>query len=221
MSKRIQNDLDPLDLTTALTIDWNEKGQYWLCIGNKVWVCNYRLATATADGQQEQGVWYALELPDTPTCFVVVNSEMYFGTTAGQIMRFDANLKTYNGTTINAVWEMGFFNFGVEWLRKFIQRIFVTILPLVKTHVDLTYQTDRNGSLDTYTASYALNNFDHMNFAAFSFATNYSPQPFKFKVRAKKIDYFKLVLTNDGTDSATVLSVTIPSRTGGEIKNRS
>lgn len=213
MSKRIQNDLDAVDLTNAITIDWSDKGIYWLCVGKKIWACNYRLGTET-----EQGIWYVLELPDTPTCFVIVDSEMYFGTTNGQIMRFDETLRTYNGTTINAVWEMGFFNFGVEWLRKFIQRIFVTILPRIKTHVDLTYQTDRNGSSDTYTATYALNNFDNMNFADFSFSTNYSPQPFKFKVRAKKIDYFKMILTNNDTDTTTVLSITIPSRIGGEVK---
>lgn len=209
MSKRVQNDLDTLDLSTAITIDWNDKGHYWLCVGNKVWVHNYRTDT-----------WHILQLPDTPTCFLAIDAKMYFGTTNGQIMKFDETLRTYNGVTINATWEMGFFNFGVEWLRKFIQRIFVTILPRIKTHIDITYQTDRSGSSDTYTASYSLNTFDNMDFRAFSFVTNYSPQPFKFKIRAKKIDYFKLLITNNGTDTATVLSITVPSRTGGEVKNR-
>ena len=36
--QRIQNDIADLDLTSALTVDWNEKGQYWFCIGKKVWV---------------------------------------------------------------------------------------------------------------------------------------------------------------------------------------
>lgn len=209
MSKRVQNDLDDVDLTQALTIDWNDKGLYWLCVGNKIWVHNYRTDT-----------WYVLELPDTPTCFCLVDSAMYFGTTEGQIMRFDETLGTYDGININAEWEMGFFNFGVEWLRKFIQRIFITLLPLTKTHVDITYETDRSNTSDPYTASYGLSSFDTWDFSDFSFETNYSPQPFKFKIRAKKIDYFKLKLSNSETDGATVLSITIPSRTGGEIKNR-
>jgi hypothetical protein len=208
-SKRVQNDLDAVDLTTALTVDWSDKGQYWLCVGKKIWVLNYRTDT-----------WHILELPDTPTCFCLVEDKLYFGTSAGQIMKFDEDLRTFNGTTITATWEMGFFNFGVEWLRKFIQRIFVTILPRIKTHIDITYQTDRNGSSDTYTAEYSLSTFDHMDFSAFSFETNYSPQPFKFKIKAKKIDYFKLIIENNDTDTATVLSITIPSRTGGEIRNR-
>jgi len=209
LSKRVQNDLDAVDLTTALTVDWSDKGLYWLCVGKVIWVFNYRTDT-----------WHILELPDTPTCFCVVDSIMYFGTTAGQIMKFDETLKTYNGTTITDYWEMGFFNFGVEWLRKFIQRIFVTILPRIKTHIDISYQTDINGSSDTYTAEYSVSTFDHMDFEHFSFETNYSPQPFKFKIKAKKIDYFKLIISNNDTDTATVLSITIPSRTGGEIRNR-
>jgi hypothetical protein len=149
-----------------------------------------------------------------------VDAKLYFGTTAGQIMRFDETLRTYNGTTITDSWEMGFFNFGIEWLRKFVQRLYVTILPRIKTHINIAYQTDRNGLSDTYIAEYSVSTFDHMDFGHFSFETNYSPQPFKFKIRAKKIDYFKLLISNNDTDTATVLSITIPSRTGGEVKNR-
>jgi len=208
-SRRIQNDLDKVDLTKAITVDWSDKGQYWLCVDNTVWVLNYRTDT-----------WYVLEFPDTPTCFCLVEDKLYFGTTNGQIMKFDENFVTYNGEIIKADWEMGFYNFGVEWLRKFIQRIFVSILPLTKTHINIQYETDRSNQSETLTAEYALSNFDTWDFSDFSFETNYSPQPFKFKIRAKKIDYFKLKISNHGTDPATVLSITIPSRTGGEVRNR-
>jgi hypothetical protein len=210
MSQRVQNDLDAVDLSKAITTDWFDKGQYWLCIGNKVWVYNYRTDT-----------WHVLELAHTPTCFTVFDKKLYFGTTSGTIMEFDSTLKTFDGETIKSSWEMGYFNFGVDWLRKFIQRMYVSILPRIKTHIDLSYETDRSGTSDTYTASYALNTFDHLDFSNFSFRTNYSPQPFKFKIRAKKIDYFKLKITNNDTDTATVLSITLPTRTGGEVKSRS
>lgn len=210
MSKRIQNDLDKVDLTKAITVDWNDKGLYWLCVGKMIWVYNYRTDT-----------WHVLSLPHTPTCFCIVDSKMYFGTDTGQIMKFDETLGTYDGTVINSEWEMGFYNFGVEWLRKFLQRLFVSILPLTQTHIDITYETDRSTVSDTLTAKYALSGFDTWDFSNFSFETNYNPQPFKFKIRAKKIDYFKLKIVNNGTDGATVLSITIPSRVGGEIKNRS
>lgn len=210
ISKRVQNDLDTVDLATALTVDWSDKGQYWLCVGTTIWILNYRTDT-----------WHILELPDTPTCFRLVDADLYFGTANGQIMKFGEEYATYNGTNIAATWEMGFFNFGVEWLRKFVQRLFLSILPLTTTHVDVYIKTDRNANYQFIkTISYSLSSFETWDFSTFSFEVNYSPQPFKMKVRAKKIDYLKVKLVNDGTDGAVVLSVTFPTRTGGEIKNR-
>ena len=216
VSQKIQNDIADLDLTSALTVDWNEKGQYWFCIGKKVWVFNYRV-----------NVWYILEFPDTPTCFVVAGNNLYIGTTAGEIMRLDEASMTYAGETITATWEMGFTHFGADWIRKFIQRVFLTILPLGKTQVDMTFETDLDNTSDTFTATYQLSSFADWDFAGtdtvptrlgFSFATNYSPQPFKFKIRAKKFDYFKLKLKNHETYGCTILSITLPTRTGGEVK---
>jgi len=208
-SQRIQRDLDILDLTNSITWDWNDKGLYFLCIGKRIWIYNYRVDS-----------WYILDIPHTPTCFLTVDSKLCFGTTDGYIMEFDEDAMTYDGTAIVATWKMGYYNFGVDWLRKFIQRVFVSILPMTRTHVDISYMTDRSGSSDTYTAAYGISTFDHMDFAHLSFATNYSPQPFKFKIRAKKIDYFKIVLTNNSDDSAAVLSITIPVRSGGEVRQR-
>ena len=223
-SQRIQNDLDLEDLTTALTVDWNDKGQYWLCIGQKVWILNYRVAT-----DKELGVWYILDLPHTPTSFVICEQDLYIGMSTGEIMKLDVTKGTFDGTTISATWAMGFFSFGVDWLRKFIQRLFISILPLARTHVDVSYETDLDNTSDVFTAFYALSGFEDFCFygidetlanqaLGFDFSTNYSPQPKKFKIRAKKIDYFKLKLANDGTDGVTVLSITLPTRTGGEVK---
>ena len=111
---------------------------------------------------------------------------------------------------------MGYFNFGEEWLRKFIQRLFLSILPMTTTHVDVYLKTDRNSNWQfVKTVSYALSSFDTWDFSGidvegyesigFSFETNYSPQPFKMKVRAKKIDYFKVKLVNtDGRCSGAI-----------------
>lgn len=209
VSEKIQADLDSLDLTKAITFDWDDNGIYILAVGKRVWMFNYRV-----------NVWYILDLPDTPTCFTIVEKDLYFGTEGGHIMKFDESVGTYNGQIIKADWKMGFHNFGAEWLRKFIQRMFVTIKPLTETHVDISYETDRKTTSDILTARYGLSGFDTWDFSTFDFSTNYNPQPFKFKIRAKKIDYFKLKISNHGKDGAVVLSVTIPSRIGGEIKNR-
>jgi hypothetical protein len=210
MSKRIQNDLDDLDLSQALTIDWNERGIYMLCVGKKVWCYNYRV-----------DAWYILELAHTPTCFLAVDGALCFGTDNGEIMRFDKKLVTFDGEEIVAEWEMGYFNFGVDWLRKFIQRLFISILPYTSTHVDIYVSTDLNAAFQYVgTASYSLSSFETWDFSTFSFEVNYSPQPFKKKLRANKIDYLKIKLITGGTDTATILSLTLPTRIGGEVKNR-
>lgn len=214
-SQRIQNDLDDVDLTQALTVDWNDKGLYWLCVGKRVWVYNYRVGTET-----EQGAWYILDFPHEPTSFLICEQDLYIGTTDGMIMKYDPTVGTFDGADIDARWEMGFTAFGADWIRKFIQRLYITLKPLTTTHLDISYETDLDNGSETLTASYALGSFETWDFSTFSFAQNYSPQPFKFKIRAKKIDYFKLKLTSNGTDSATVLAITIPVRQGGEVKGQ-
>lgn len=210
MSKRVQNDLDNVDLTKAITYDWDDKGVYILCVDNKIWCYNYRV-----------DAWYILELPHTPTCFITIDQALYFGTSTGQLMQFDETVGTYDGENITAEWEMGYFNFGVDWLTKFIQQVYVSILPLTQTHIDMYLSTDKNAAMQFIkTISYSLSSFDTWDFDDFSFEVNYSPQPFKVKLRAKKIDYLKLRIVNDGLDGAVVLSVTLPTRTGGEVKNR-
>jgi hypothetical protein len=211
MSKRIQNDLDDLDLSKALTIDWNERGIYMMCVGKRIWCYNYRV-----------DAWYILDIPHTPTCFLAVDGKLCFGTDNGTIMRFDEALGTYEGEEIESTWEMGYNNLGVDWLRKFIQNMYISILPYTRTHVDIYLSTDRNAAFQFIgTVSYALSNFATWSFKTFSFATNYSPQPFERKLKAKKVDYFKIKLVSKGTDRATILTMTFPTRTGGRVKNRS
>ena len=227
ISRRIQRDLDPLDLSKAITWDWDENGLYLLCVGKRIWVYNYRVTGARG----ERGAWYILDLPHEPTCFMTVDKKLCFGTTDGQIMMFDENEATFDGEEIIATWDMGYHNFGADWIRKFIQMMFISIVPYISTHVDIYLSTDRDSNFKFIKKVwYGLSSFDTWDFSGidvpgyetkgFSFATNYSPQPKKVKLKAKKIDYMKLRLVCGGTDGATVLSITLPTRTGGLVKNR-
>lgn len=216
-SKRIQRDLDPLDLSKAITWDWDDKGIYMLCVGKRIWCYNYRVNQNVED----PGVWYVLDLPHEPTCFMTVEKQLFFGTTDGQIMKFDEALKTYDGEIINAVWYMGFYNFGVDWLRKFITRMFVSLKPETRSKVVITYETDRDDESDDLIAEYSLLDFNDIDFNDIYFNISRNPQPFKFKIRAKKADYFKIKIQSNFEEySATVLTITLPVRIGGEVKKR-
>lgn len=206
-SKKVEPSLDAEDLTQAITIDWEARREYWLAIGNQVWVYNYRL-----------DAWYRFELADNITCFFVVNNELYFGT-SGQIMKFDESKRSDNGTVISSRWEMNFYDFEVEWLRKFLNRIWVTIQPGTKEKIVVEWETDKDASSQSYPLTYNLLDFANVDFGAWSFLTYYNAHPNRLKVKAKKFVYFKLILTNDSlTESATVLSINLLARTGGEAK---
>lgn len=208
ISKRVQPSLDNVDLTQAITTDWERRKEYWMAIGNVVWIYNYRLDT-----------WYKFELAHNVTGFLFIDNELYFSTDNGQIMKFDRLLTSDNGTSISASWEMNFYDFESEWLRKFLTEMWISLQPENKSSVDITYQTDRDADSDVYTAEYSLATFENADFGDWSFLVNYNPQPFRFKIKAKKFVYFKLILTNDSDiDKLTVLSINFPVRLGSKVK---
>lgn len=208
ISKRVQPSLDLETLSNAITVDWEKWKEYWLAIGSTVWVYNYRL-----------DAWYKFNLAHTPTCFYVIDNIMYFGTTNGEVMKFDKTVYTDNGTVITATWEMNFYAFGAEWIRKFMNELWISLKPEAKSSVDLTYQTDREANNDTYTAVYNLATYVAADYGAWSYLTNYNPQPFRFKVKAKKFVYFKLIFINESSaDKLTILSIILPIRMGSKVK---
>lgn len=207
LSLRVQPSLDEIDLTTAITYDWQEMGEYWICVDSVVYIYAYRI-----------DVWYKFT-GIAAKCFIVIKGKMYFGTGNGQIMIFGKDIRNDNGVAINAEWEMSFYDFEADWLRKYINRLWLTMKPETRARVYINYETDRNGSSETLEAVYNFANFINANFNHWSFKTNYNPQPFRFKIKAKKFVYFKLILTSNTIDeTATILTIDLNSRYGGEAK---
>lgn len=208
VSKRVQPDLDILDLSTALTYDFEELSEYWLCVGNKVWVYNYRI-----------DVWYYFELYDTPTCFLTINKELYFGTSKGQIMKFEDDLRSFNGQSIPSRWEMGNYDWDLEFIRKFLNRVWISLQAGSKVGLNVSWETEKNASTQALPIGYNLFDLKLLDFEDFSFETNYSIQPFRLKIKAKKFAYFKLILENNSaTETVTVLSIILLGRLGGQVK---
>lgn len=208
ISKRIQVSLDGIDLSTVTTIDWEKKYEYWICSGNQAFVYNYRL-----------DVWYKFEFANNVKPLLIVDDALYFGTDAGQIMKFLSSKTNDNGTAIDAHWETGFYDFDAVWLQKYIYEMWISLNPEGKTSVDITYETNYNQSALTYQASYDLITFVGMDFSQFSFSTSYNPQPFRFKIKVKKFVYFKLNLDNtDLGDTLTVISINLASSYGSKTR---
>lgn len=211
-SRRVQSSLDTISLKDAITFDNEDLGEYWLIYQNKAWIYNYRI-----------DVWFKFEFYDSITSMISINKKVYFGTTSGQIMEVNKSLlseRSDNGQPINTTWEMGFYDVGNEWLRKFLNKTWISLKPENKSKVDVYWETNRDGSVVNPTPiSYNNLDFSRLDFRDFSFLTNYNPQPFRIKTKAKKWVYFKLILKNNSdTYTATVLSINLLPRIGGESK---
>jgi hypothetical protein len=209
-SQRVQLALDELDLTNAITFDYVKAAEYWLAVGKIIYIYNYRL-----------DVWYKFELYNTPTCFIEIDNELYFGTTTGQIMKFgEYGLMTDdNGEIIHSKLETGFLDFGENNKRKFINFGWVGLQPETKSICFVEWQTDYSTSSDPDIISYNLANFTNVDFGDFSFETISIPHPFRLKLKAKKFTYFKLIISNDSlTDSMTILNINLPALSGGMSK---
>ena len=205
ISQRVQPSLDDVDLSAAITYNWQEMKEYWLNIGSTVWIYNYLNNT-----------WYKRNNVSA-TCFLVVNGELYFGTN-GTIEKFDKEQRNDNGNIIETSWEMGFYDFGAEYLKKYMSKFWVSLKPNVKTRVDVRCITNNEGTSQPITIYYNLITFKRCDFRHFSFKTSYNAQPFRVRMKEKGFDYLKIALSSDSlTDVATILSISILIRLGGKI----
>lgn len=210
MSSRIQPSLDAVDLTTAITFDYETLGEYWLCVGKTIQVYKYRNDT-----------FFQIDLPDTPTNFIEIEGVLYFGTTNGQIMKFDPAHRSFNGTNIIRNWEMGFNDCGDATRQKNTDYVYVSLKPEVRSGVYINFETNKNarGMSTPKKAVYNFATFLHQDFNHYSFKTNYNPQPFPFQIKALGFAYIKFKLYNDSNvEVETILLLSFPVRFGGRVR---
>lgn len=207
ISKRIQADLDSLDLSQAITFDYEEESEYWLCIGSVVYIWNYGNDT-----------WYVYD--NIPALnFISIDGVLFYGTADGKIVKFDKDKRSDNGSPINCVWEMSFYDFGYETITKYMSKAWVSIKPSSRTSASVSWLTNDDASKEDTKFYYNLATFVHANFAHWSFHTNYNPQPIPKKLKAKGFVYLKLIITNNTADETlTLLSINLKTRLGSESK---
>lgn len=215
MGSRIQRDLDNLTLENCLTIDKENASELWIANGKKIWIYRYDLESP----RKEQGVFSRLTIPDTVTCWLKLGNDLFFGTSNGYIMRFSTDYLTYNGTTIVSHWEMNMFDWGAPYLKKTLNKAWITLAAQPKVNVEVQYVTDRNAYADPYIINYQVVTFDDVDFANFTFFTNYNPQTIYVRKKAKKWNLLKMVLDNDSaTSTFVILEINMKAEYGGESK---
>jgi hypothetical protein len=152
---------------------------------------------------------------------IVINGAMIFGDNDGHLYKFDESYRMFNIVAISAEWEMGYYDWGQEWLRKFTNQCWITMEPDTRTNLDVYWITDRDqGEKQASTSiGYRSFSFDTLDFSDFTFNTVVSPRPKRVRTKAKKFAFWKLILRNNKAGyTSSVLGITTDARIGGNVK---
>lgn len=209
MSNRVHPSMDLVDLSQAITVDYEKNGEYLVSVGSTIWVYNYRL-----------DAWYKFLLINTPSCFIDIDGVLYFGTTQGQIMKFDDELRSFNGTNIVAELHMGFTDAGAPNRTKYLELSHIALKAESHVELDVYWETNKKVPKDEpKTIGYNNINFDDIDFDDWSFDGNYNPQPFKVKTKAKNWVYFRHIFKLDSDYyTAQILEITFEPDINGLSK---
>lgn len=207
ISQKISLDLIDMNLKNIKTIDFQAQNQLWIGINNKVYIYNYSNDTFSR-------IKLAHELKE----FQVFNNVLYMITQEGKLMKFGEEYQTFDSETIKAHWEMNFYDFGAEYLRKTMNRLWVLMQPQAKSSAEIGYISNRNESPVKKKIEYKLTVLDDVDFSDFSFQISNNPQPFRLKMKAKKFTNLKITIDNNEDTDSTILSLALRVEAGGESK---
>ena len=196
ISDRVKKSLIDLDLSTAVTFDFQSEKELWINIGSLVYVYNYGNDT-----------WYIHD-NIAATCFVNVDNTVYFGDSQGNIHRFSGELND-NGVAIDAVFKSGFVDFEAYEFKKNSRDMWFVIQPFDHTSVTIKCPTNRTNeddvSIKSFERSFSFLNFEEIDFDNFSFETNRNPQTFHIKIRAKKYTSIQFIFSNNKLNERLIL----------------
>lgn len=208
ISQRVQEWLNSKDLTKAITLDYQELKEYWLAVDNEIMIYNYGNST-----------FYLLEIPDKITSLISYRGIIYFGTENGKIMEFGEDTTTYDGEIIEAMWESGFYDFEMEYKRKTMRILWITLKPYSNTSLVINYTSDRETGTDEKEINASYFSYVFLNYGKFTYNTNQVIKPYRIKLKAKKFAFLKLILSNKKEDEkVTINSIAIQKSYGGNVK---
>lgn len=207
ISQKIKLDLIGINLKNAKTLDYQSQNQLWVALSNKIYIYNYANDTFSR-----------LRLNHEVKELIALDEVLYMATQDGKIMRFGEEFQTFDGETIKSHWEMNFYDFGAEYLRKTMNRLWVLMQPQANSSAEIGYISNRNESPMKKRIEYKLSVLDDIDFSDFSFQISNNPQPFRLKMKAKKFTNLKITIDNQEETDATILSLALRVEAGGESK---
>ena len=207
ISQKIKLDLIDTNLVNVKTLDHQTDNQYWVAKNNRIYIYNYFNETFSR-----------ISIAHDLTHIVDLDGNVYMSTDTGKLMKFGEQFDDFDGVTINARWEMDFYDFETPYLRKTMKKLWVLMQPQAKASAEVGYITNKNESPVKKRIEYSLVFFDDVDFNNFSFQISNNPQPFRLKLKAKKFTNLKIVIENKEKTDCTILALSLRVETGGESK---
>lgn len=209
VSDRIKLSLEELNLSTAVTFDWQNQKEYWLNIGGVVYIWNYGNDT-----------FYKYTNFDA-TAYIDVNGIPYYGSESGTVEKISSDFTADGsvlGTNIPCKMKLGFTDFESLELRKSMWSEWVAISPAARTSLDIKFVTDRKNEEEskTFSVKYSFFDFGNIDFSDFDFSTNKNPQPERLRGKIKKFTWLQVIFENNSNDETlTILKLLLQAQSQG------
>ena len=206
VSDPVTTTLSEFSLGDCVTFDDNRRQEYYILWDGKAVVNHY--------GNKS---WYYYD--DFPaSAMAMVESERYFGTPDGEIMRLSRDYHSSDTRPIDAYWESGAMDFDRDWRKKNSVLTWTSIKPEVQARVTITAESNRRSDYIQRVISSNIANFTHVDFNHWSFRTNQKPQVIRQRVKVHRATYYKLIYqSNSASATATILAADIRVGYGGNV----
>ncbi len=208
VSDKIKLSLSTLDLSTAVTFDYQKESEYWLNIDDTVYVWNYLNDT------------YYIFNNINANSFRLINNTPFYGA-IGTIERFDLATNNDNGELFQTRMELGFNDLGVPTAKKLTRKCWIGINPESRTSCQVSYATNKINVAEAKQlklVKWTLFDFADIDFADFTFETNRNPQIVPLKMRAKKYTSIKFIFENfEKDETLTILNFNFKAEVTGEV----
>ena len=185
-------------LKVASSVDYD--GKYWLNVGNKAWVWDYRLSPWS--GNDEVLAWFYRGNINAKAWLGVDRSIYYGDRTTGRLSTF---IPEYNdfGEAINGVFRSKLWDFNLPDFLKAIKEVIFVTRGNNNSSINIRY-FDENGEYvdETPVLPQDVNSFDWDNWDwdAFTWEVTEFPRTIKRKPNIRNVVYFQLELSNNGVD---------------------
>ncbi len=207
ISQKIKHDLNQLDLEEVKTLDHQAENQLWFGLDNRIYIYNYFNKT-----------YSRIRTAHEFSHFSDLGNSIYMGLEDGKVVKWGEEFDDFDGTIINAHWEMNFSDFDVAYLRKTMNRLWVLMQPQGKSSADIGFITNRSESQTKKHIEYVVQLLDDVDFADFTFQISTNPQPFRLKMKAKKFTNLKIIIDNKERTDCTILQLVLKVESFGESK---